>query len=87
MLREHVLEGVDIEDILAIFRPSARVCEVDVVVDRPHFVNGTKTVGVPLRQEEAVSLNNLKHVPVNINNPTVLYGETAISLREQILCK
>ena len=51
MLREHVLEGVNIEDILAIFRPPARVCEVDVVVNQPHFVNGTKTVGVPLKYQ------------------------------------
>lgn len=49
MLREHVLEGVNVEDILAIFRPPARVCEVDVVVDRPYFVSGIKTIGVPIK--------------------------------------
>ena len=42
MLREHVLEGVDIEDILALFRAPSRVCEVGVVIDRPYYLDGAK---------------------------------------------
>ena len=51
MLRCQVLEGVNIEDILALFRPSPRVCEVDVVVDRPHYLSGVRTVSVPLKEQ------------------------------------
>ena len=75
MLRDQVLEGVNIDDILALFRPPARVCEVEVVVDRPYFTNGTKTVAIPIREQEGVRLDSIKHVPVALQTPKVLFGQ------------
>ena len=75
MLRDQVLEGVNIDDILALFRPPARVCEVEVVVDRPYFTHGTKTVAIPIREQEGVRLDSIKHVPVALQTPKVLFGQ------------
>ena len=35
MISDQILDGCDVEAILSLFRPATRVCEVDVVVDRP----------------------------------------------------
>lgn len=40
MLKENILDGVAIEDIIALYRPAARICEVDRVVTRPEFMYG-----------------------------------------------
>lgn len=40
-MRAQALDGVKVEDIIALFRPSARVCEVDVLVDRPRYLTTT----------------------------------------------
>lgn len=87
MLREQVLEGVDIQDILALFRAPARVCEVDTIVQQPHFVNNTKSVGIPLKEERAISMNNLKHVPVALSTPKILYGQQPVELIQQVLVR
>lgn len=84
MLRDQILDGCDIADVLACFRPAARICEVGTVINTPYFVNGIKHVGVPLKQERGVSMNNLKHVPVYLKDLDVHFGEKPFGMVEQV---
>jgi len=66
LLKTQILDGVNINDIIALFRPSARVCEVGVIVDKPTYLTTTETVGVPLRQEKAIIVSDTAHFAVNL---------------------
>lgn len=65
-MKTQILDGVNIDDIIGLFRPSARVCEVNVLVDRPTYLPVTQTIGVPLRQEKAVIVSETSHFAVNL---------------------
>lgn len=66
MLKTQILDVVNVDDIIGLFRPSARVCEVNVVVDKPTYLPITQTIGVPLRQEKAVIVGEASHFAVNL---------------------
>lgn len=84
MISDQILDGCDIESILALFRPATRVCEVDVVIDRPSFIRDSKSIAIPLRQEEGIPLNSVKHVPVPLSDPKIFFGEKPAILYEQV---
>lgn len=65
-MKTQILDGVKVDDIIGLFRPSARVCEVNVLVDRPTYLPVTQTIGVPLRQEKAVIVGETSHFAVNM---------------------
>lgn len=52
--------------MIALFRPSARICEMPIVVDKPTYITNTQTVGVPLRQQNAVIVADTAHFAVNL---------------------
>jgi hypothetical protein len=65
-LRTQALDGINVDDIISLFRPSARVCEVGVIVEKPVFTHSTLTTGVPLKQEKAVVVADTSHFAVNL---------------------
>lgn len=66
LLRQQALDGININDVIALFRPGARVCELEVIVEKPTYLTATQTVGVPLRQEKAVIVADTAHFAVNL---------------------
>jgi hypothetical protein len=65
-LKAQALDGINVDDIIALFRPSARVCEVGVIVQKPTYIHNTQTIGVPLKQEKAVIVADTSHFAVNL---------------------
>lgn len=68
MLRKQALDGININDVIALFRPGAKVCEVGVIVEKPTYLTATQTLGVPLRQEKAVVVADTAHFAVNLEH-------------------
>lgn len=66
MLQNIKFDGLNIDDVVALFRPADRVCQVEVLVDKPVYLPVTHTLGVPLRQEKAVIIADKDHFAVNL---------------------
>lgn len=67
-MRKQALDGINIEDIIALFRPCAQVCEVEVIVNKKVYEPKTITKEIPLRQEKAKIVTETKHFAVNLNH-------------------
>jgi hypothetical protein len=48
MLSEQVLDGIDVEAILGLYRPQPKIVEVEKIVDRPVYVMDELQHGVPI---------------------------------------
>lgn len=54
LLRKQVIDGVDVDAILRLYRPLPKIIEVEKLIDRPVYINGTLEKGVPVRAERCV---------------------------------
>lgn len=48
MLKEQCIDGINIEEIIALFRPPARYIEVPIVIENKVYESNTYEKGVPI---------------------------------------
>ena len=66
LLRAQSLDGINIDDVISLFRPQARICEMDVLVNRPIYLTETEIKNIPLKAEKAVIVADTAHFAVNL---------------------
>lgn len=93
LLKDQMIEGVDLEAVIGLFRPPCQYVEVPVVVEKPVYKSNSYEKGVAIRTEmpllleqtktEVVVIN--KEVPVYIEKPVdgVVVNHVAVSVESQ----
>ena len=49
LMKTHAIEGINVEEILALYRPLPKIIEVERIVEKPVYVNGTLEKGIAVR--------------------------------------
>ncbi len=49
MMKAHAIEGINVEEILMLYRPLPKIIEVERIVEKPVYINGTLEKAVPIR--------------------------------------
>jgi hypothetical protein len=76
LLSEQVLDGIDVEAILGLYRPQPKIVEVEKIVDRPVYVMDELQHGIPIHTEKGVYGERVIEKPVSI--------EKAVPIETQI---
>jgi len=48
-MKTHAIEGINVEEILTLYRPLPKIIEVERIVEKLVYVNGTLEKGIPIR--------------------------------------
>ena len=41
IMKAHAIEGINVEEILTLYRPLPKIIEVEKIVEKPVYINGT----------------------------------------------
>jgi hypothetical protein len=78
LLKDQVIEGVDLEAVIGLFRPPCKYVSVPVVVEKPVYKSNTYEKGVPIKTETSVLLEQTKTEVVVINKEVPVYIEKPV---------
>ena len=49
MEKHNLIEGFDVNEILSLYRPLPRIVEVEKIIEKPVYINGTLEKGIPVK--------------------------------------
>jgi hypothetical protein len=78
LLKDQVIDGVDLEAVIGLFRPPCKYVEVPVIVEKPVYKSNTYEKGVAIKTETPVLLEQTKTEVVVINKEVAVYIEKPV---------
>lgn len=86
MLKEQCIDGINIEAIVALFRPPARYIEVPIVIENKVHESHTYEKGVPINTSDAIVVTEEKLQVVSINKevPVIIERPVECVLTQQV---
>ncbi len=73
LLKDQVIEGVDLEAVIGLFRPPCKYVTVPVVVEKPVYRSNTYEKGVAIKTETPLLLEQSKTEVVVVNKEVAVY--------------
>lgn len=67
MLKDQAIDGINTEEVIALFRPHSKYVEVPIIVEKPVYETKTFEKGVAINTETPIVLESTKVEVVTIN--------------------
>ena len=88
MIRQEIMDVVDIDDILKIYRVVPKIVEVEKVIERiverivevPRMIAVESTSAVPVETRRVEVVENTRNVPVQIQLPVPIYEQVIVKV-------
>lgn len=78
LLKEQCIEGINVEEVIGLFRPPARYIEVPIVIENKVYESNVYEKSVPINKSKPVVISEEKLQVVTVNKEVPVYIENPV---------